>query len=98
MYFVCTREEKDYINLRGGSWGYFWHREDALDAVHRNVTDIHEAIYPLAIIECLTPGLFPVPKKREWFGWNDKKTDSMRSVHLSAVNVSRATSRLRWER
>ena len=73
MYFVSTREEEDCKDLYGGAWGYYWNREDAVDAVHRNVTDMHETIYPYAIIECLEPGLFPVPKEREWFGWDEDK-------------------------
>ena len=73
MYFVCTREEDDCKELYGGAWGYYRNKEDAVDAVHRNVTDIHETIYPYAIIERLEQGLFPVPKEREWFGWDDEK-------------------------
>ena len=73
MYFVSTREEEDCKDLYGGAWGYYWNREDAVDAVHRNVTDIHETIYPYAIVERLVPGLFPVPKEREWFGWDEEK-------------------------
>lgn len=73
MYFVSTREEDDCKKLYGGAWGYYWNREDAVDAVHRNVTDMHETIYPYAIIERLEPGLFPVPKEREWFGWVEEK-------------------------
>ena len=73
MYFVCTREENDCKELYGGAWGYYWNREDAVRAVHRNVTDMHETIYPYAIIERLEPGLFPVPKEREWFGWDEDK-------------------------
>ena len=73
MYFVCTREEDDCKELYGGAWGYYRNREDAVRAVHKNVTDIHETIYPYAIIERLEPGLFPVPKEREWFGWDEEK-------------------------
>ena len=50
MYFVLTREEDDYKNLFGGAWGYYWDLESAIDAVHRNVTDMHETIS-----SCLTP-------------------------------------------
>ena len=73
MYFVSTREEDDCKELYGGTWGYYWNREEAIDAVHRNVTDMHETIYPYAIIERLEPGLFPGPKEREWFGWDEEK-------------------------
>lgn len=73
MYFVSTREEDDCKELYGGAWGYFWNKESAVDAVHRNVTDMHETIYPYAIIERLEPGLFPIPKEREWFGWVEEK-------------------------
>ena len=59
--------------LYGGAWGYFWNKESAVDAVHKNATDMHESIYSYAIIEHLEPGLFPVPKDREWFGWDEEK-------------------------
>ena len=73
MYFVCTREENDCKELCGGAWGYYWRREDAVRAVHRNVTDMHETIYPYAIIERLEPGLFPAPKERKWYDRNEGK-------------------------
>ena len=73
MYFVCTREEDDCKALYGGAWGYYWNREDAVDAVHGNVADMHETIYPYAIIEHLEPGLFPVSQERQWFGWDEDK-------------------------
>ena len=73
MYFVSTREENDHNARFGGAWGYFWDNATAVDAVHRNVTDMHETIYPYAIIEHLEPGLFPVPKERRWFGWQEEK-------------------------
>ena len=57
MYFVSTREEEDCKDLCGGSWGYYWRKEDAVRAVHRNVTDMHETIYPYTIIERLELGL-----------------------------------------
>ena len=49
MYFVCTREEDDCKELYGGAWGYYWSRDEAVDAAHRNMTDMHEALYPYAI-------------------------------------------------
>lgn len=73
MYFVLTREEKDLKDLLGGAWGYYWDLETAIDAAHRNVTDMHETIYPYAIIERLDYGLFPIPKERYWLRWDDEK-------------------------
>ena len=73
MYFVSTLEEDDCTELYGGAWGYFWTKESAVDSVHRNMTDMHETIYPYAIIENLEPGLFPVPKERVWFCWDEDK-------------------------
>ena len=73
MFFVSTVEENDYQILEGGSRGYFNDLESAIDAVYRNVTDIHETIYPYAVIEELEPGLFPIPKKRLWFAWSEEK-------------------------
>ena len=73
MYFVSTQKETDHQKLFGGAWGYYWDKASAVDAVHQNVTDMHETIYPYAIIERLEPGLFPVPKERLWFGWDEEK-------------------------
>lgn len=44
MYFVMTREEEDFKESFGGAWGYYWNLEEAINAVHRNVTDMHETI------------------------------------------------------
>ena len=73
MFFVSTVEENDYKILEGGAWGYFNDLESAIDAVHRNVTDMHETIYPYAVIERLEQGLFPAPKERLWFGWREEE-------------------------
>ena len=73
MYFVCKREEDDCKELFGGALGYFGDKESAMDAVHRNATDMRETIYPYTIIERLNQGIFPVPKEREWFGWEEEK-------------------------
>ena len=51
MYFVCTREEDDCKKLYGGAWGYYHNRQAAVDAVHRNVTDMHETIYVLSALK-----------------------------------------------
>lgn len=69
MYFVLTRGEQDFKEPFGGAWGYYWDLDTAIEAVHRNVTDMHETIYPYAIIARLDHGLFPAPKERYWFGW-----------------------------
>lgn len=45
MNYVCTREEDDCKELYGGAWGYYWTRDEAVDAAHRNMTDMHEALY-----------------------------------------------------
>lgn len=38
-----------------------------------NVTDMHETIYPYAIIERVDQGLFPLRKERHWFGRQEEK-------------------------
>ena len=73
MYFVSIIERKDYKKLFSGSLGYFWDRKSAINAVHRNVTDMHKTIYPYAVIERIEQGLFPVPKERMWFRWQEEK-------------------------
>ena len=92
MYFVSTREEENCKELYAGAWGYYWNKEDAVSAVHRNVTDMHETIYPYAIIERLELGLFPVPKSREWFGWDEEKGGYCESEVPSCVDWPDAPS------
>ena len=92
MYFVCTREEDDCKKLYGGAWGYYWNRDEAVDAAHRNMTDMHEALYPYAIIERLEPGLFPVPKERQWLRWDEEKGGYCESEVPSCVDWPDAPS------
>ena len=73
MYSVSAREENDCKKLYSAAWGYFWDKESAVDTLHRNMSDMHETIFPYAIIERLEPGLLPIQKEREWFGWNEEK-------------------------
>ena len=90
MYFVSTLEEDDCTELYGGAWGYFWTKESAVDSVHRNMTDMHETIYPYAIVEKLEPGLFPVPKERVWFGWDEDKEGfcEIEIQHISSLHYA----------
>ena len=52
----------------------------------RNVTDMHETIYPYAIIEHLDPGLFSAPKEREWYDRNEGKGEYCESEVPSCVD------------
>ena len=92
MYFVSTREEDDCKKLYGGAWGYYWNRDEAVDAAHRNMTDMHEALYLYAIIEQLQPGLFPVPRERMWFSWDEEKGEYCESEVPSCVDWPDAPS------
>ena len=43
---------KNQINMMGGP--DYWNREEAIDAVHRNIIDMHETIYPY-VLTAATP-------------------------------------------
>ena len=70
MYFLSTIDHRDGLSV---TWGYYADKETAFDVMRRNVGDMHECIYTYGVIEQLEPGLFPIPKERHWFMWNQER-------------------------
>ena len=70
MYFVSSVDPHSRCVQ---TWGYFEDKETAAQALHENWGDMHECVYPYAVIERLSPGLYPPPEERIWFAWIQEK-------------------------
>ena len=74
MYFITTFTKYE-IDQHG--WpdtgdtrtvGYYTEKEQAINAVLENRCDLWETIYTYAVVEYLTPGLYPLAQDNErWF-------------------------------
>lgn len=53
------------------TWGYYPEYEMAVDALHRNVTDMYEGCYEYAVIEKIDYGICAICEERQWFKWNN---------------------------
>ena len=80
MYFI-TGFTKYEIDERTGApdigsdrtFGYFFTRQDAIDAVKNNACDIFEYLYTYMVIERITEGLYNLATDRIFFKWNNKE-------------------------
>ena len=49
------------------SWGWYREAAAAVDALHRNHTDLHETIYDWAVVEEIPEGVCPDVLSERWF-------------------------------
>lgn len=80
MWFVTVVETMDYNNAAGlgdtgeqRTWGFFENKEDAIDVLHRNVTDMHEGYYDYAVIEEYEEGIGCSTGNRQWFKYDNNR-------------------------
>ena len=52
------------------TWGFFYDKNDAIEALHKNATDMCETIYGYAVIEESYEGICPNCINRQFFKWN----------------------------
>lgn len=57
------------------SWGFFSNKEDALEALRTNMTDLWEYTYDYAVLEPYFEGIngYDFDTPREWFQYNREK-------------------------
>ncbi len=56
-------------------WGFYFNRDNAVNALHHNITDMHERLYNYAVIEGYREGIgHEVKEKRQFFKY-DKERD-----------------------
>lgn len=62
-------------------WGFYSNKEDALFALHTNMTDMWETIYNYAVLEPYMEGIsgYDFETPREWFKYN-KNTNSYEPI------------------
>ena len=98
MYFITTFTQ--YIITEQG-WldigstrtvGYYTEKEDAINAVLENRCDLWETIYTYAVVEYLTPGLYPLAlnEDRWFFKWNNntKQYEPIEPLKYCCVNYA----------
>lgn len=80
MWFITVIETMDYGNIDGfgdtgdqRTWGFFENKEDAVDVLHRNATDMHEGYYDYAVIEEYEEGLCPWAENYQWFKYDESR-------------------------
>lgn len=75
---MCTKleENKEWNCEEIGSartWGFFFNKENALEALRYNVTDMWETCYNYAILECYEEGTIAFTTSRECFKYDIEK-------------------------
>ena len=82
MYFItCFSrfELNERLNIAdiGSSrtFGYYKDKDEAIEAVKKNLCDIQERIYKYSVIEHITEGIYNIADERLFFEWNDEKKE-----------------------
>lgn len=79
MYFITCFEKykKDALGWSdiGSSrtFGYYPHKEWAIDDLHKNNLDIREAVYDYAVVEKIPMGLYQLAEETIYFKWDEEK-------------------------
>jgi hypothetical protein len=79
MYFITVFdkvEPSDMFLAEFGdqrTWGYYPEYVLAANALHKNVTDLHEGCYEYAVIEKIDWGICAICDERQWFKWDREK-------------------------
>lgn len=77
MWFITTFErikpntEDEFFNFpdfgHQRTWGYYSECEKAVQALHKNFTDMWECLYDYALIEEIDEGICAYAGNRQWF-------------------------------
>ena len=88
IYWFITVMRKVELNDKGWpntgaerTWGFYRNKEYALDALHRNFTDMWETIYDYAVLEPYEEGIsgYCYDEERIWFKYN-RENDSYEEI------------------
>ena len=79
MYFITCFQK--YEQTKYGvpdvgdyrTFGYYTHKERAIECLHNNNLDIHEDMYDYAVVEKIPMGLYPLAEERIFFKWDEEK-------------------------
>ena len=78
-WFITVMEkiEKDprYLYRLGATrcWGFYSNKQDALDALHTNATDMWETVYDYAVLEEYYEGICGYGEYRQYFKYDQEK-------------------------
>lgn len=83
MWFITTFErikpntEDEFFNFpdfgHQRTWGYYSECEKAVQALHKNFTDMWECLYDYALIEEIDEGICAYAGNRQWFKWDNER-------------------------
>ena len=70
---------------RSRCWGFYRNKEDALNTLHNNMTDLWETIYPYAILEPYYEGIsgYCFEENRQFFKYDIKQNGYFEIDELS---------------
>lgn len=79
MYFITCFQK--YEQTKYGvpdvgdyrTFGYYPHKERAIECLHNNNLDIHEDMYDYAVVEEIPMGLYTLAEERIFFKWDEEK-------------------------
>lgn len=78
-YFITVMENLEsgegWLCLTGDSrcWGFFTDKQDAVDVLHKNATDLRETCYNYAVLEEYTQGICGYNFVRQFFKWDGNR-------------------------
>lgn len=79
MYFITCFQKYEQTKYGvpdiGGSrtFGYYPHKEWAIEDLHKNNLDMREAVYDYAVVEKIPMGLYQLAEERIFFKWDEDK-------------------------
>ena len=80
MYFITCFSRYEIYNKTGvldigpsRTFGYYPHKEWAIEDLHKNNTNLHEYLYDYAVVEKIPMGLYPLAEERILFKWDEDK-------------------------
>jgi hypothetical protein len=79
MYFITCFEKYEKTKLgwpnigSNRTFGYYPHKEWAIEDLHNNNLDMHEAVYDYAVVEKIPMGLYQLAEERIFFKWDEEK-------------------------
>lgn len=75
MYFLTMIETDRNFNEYSSSAaiGYFKTYEEVVEILHSNYCDINETCYDYAVVEQISPGLYPHPERTVFFKYDLEK-------------------------
>lgn len=79
MWFITVVEkiEHDFTGFAdtgdSRTWGFYFNKEDAVNVVKSNLTDIREFLYDYVVIEEYDEGIGNYTWNRQWFEWDNEE-------------------------